>query len=649
MLLTVVLFYLTYIRVSYTLPPLANAYRYNADNLETINNERFMQHAILEEQNVGSINYQPLPTIASSHSNFNAAQINAAIASASRKLEIINQNGMTNNGRLKQQNQFRPEVNQRINVPQNYESILNNMNYRTMVSQFQGENLAKQYGIAQNFKINLRGYIAPDINKGFISPQSAPLKPFSQIRPVQRTIQPTGVNIGNNVNRQMLNLPVASLPNKEKSENAPLQSKKLYTIVHPNGSIEETDDFEYIKKNYPNYIVHDLNKQKSYTESVAEMEVHAGSPLANPTIVPIFNLPPEQPLLNMNNKETLVPNTLVPITQSQINPTKIDELTIVNATHYNANNDFASLSPVSSRNLTSQHDISKPGSQKLHTSILETLKSIKSNDSNNLPVIDKTIISPSDLIKPPKKNQDTNIESDSLHQDNVNEMLEKISATDFWKEIDVIQISDETAAADINKENLSDNFETIDSSEDGELTKNSTIKQETTQSKDLTSEDDDVNIKDTDDSYEVFNTNPEIVEDFVSSIEDRLEFIKPFLIINETDAIDKPEKNSSSSGNSLSNANTSESGQALTNPIYIPHISLVEDVDTNSSFWFTTNDEKALEKLSPHKRKNVTISSTLTNGENKTGTMYSNETKEETTFEEKKLVSEDSEEEIKNT
>ncbi|CAF4754586.1 unnamed protein product [Pieris macdunnoughi] len=644
MLLTVVLFYLTYIQVSYTLPPLANAYRNNANYLKTRNNDGFMQHAILEEQNVGSNNYQPLPTIAS-HSNFNAAQSNAAIASASRKLEIINQNGMTNNGRLKQQNQFRPEVNQKINVPQNYESILNNMNYHSMVSQFQGENLAKQYGIPQNFKINLRGYIAPDINKGFIPPQSAPLKQFSQVRPVQRTIQPTGVNIGNNVNRPMLNLPVASLPNKVKSENAPLQSKK-YTIVHPNGAIEETDDFEYIKKNYPYYIVHDLNKKNTKKESIAEMEVHAGSPLANPTIVPIYNLPPEQPILNMNNKETLVPNTLVPITQSQINPTKIDELAIVNATHYNAYKDFVSLSPVSSRNLTSQHDISKLGSQKLHTSILETLKSIKSNDSNHLPVIDKTIISPSDLIKPPKKNQDTNIEPDSLHQDNVNDMLEKISAIDFWKEIDVIQISDETAAADINKENLSDNFETIDSSEDGELTKNSTINQETTQSKDLTSEDDDVNIKDTDDSYEVFNTNPEIVEDFVSSIEDRLEFIKPFLIINETDAIDQPEGNSSEPGNALSGANTSESGQALTNPIYIPHISLVEDDDTNSSFWFTTIDEKALEKLSPHKRKNVTISSTLTNGENITGTMYSNETKEETTFEEKKLVSEDSEEEI---
>ncbi|XP_045520686.1 uncharacterized protein LOC123711883 [Pieris brassicae] len=633
MLLTVVLFYLTYIQVSYTLPPSANVYMNSADSLKTINNERFMQHAIFEEKNVytkGSDNFQPLPTIRSP-SNFNAAQSNAAVASG--KLEIIKQNGMANIGRLKQ-NQFRPEVNQNINAPQNYESIVNNLNYQRMISQFQGENLAKQYGLPQNFKINLRGFVAPDINKGFIPPQSVPLKPFSQIRPVQQTIQPTGVNIGNNnVNRPILNLPVASLPRQVNSEDPPQRSKKTYTIIHPNGSIEETDDFEYIKNNYPYYIVHDLNKINTKKYSIAEKEVHAGSPLVNPAIVPIYNLPPAQPLLNMNNKETLVPNTLVPITQSQINPTKIDKSVNVNATHSNDNKEISSLGPVSSRNLTSQQDISKPGSKNLYTSILETLQSLKSNDSNHLPVIDKSILSPSEIIKPPKNH--------SLLQDN--DMLEKISAIDFWKEIDVIQITNETAVADINKENLLENFETIDSNEDGELTKNSTINPETTPSKDLTSEDDDVNITDTDDTYEVFNTNPEIVEDFVSSIEDRIEFIKPFLIINDTDAIDKPEKNSVESGNFLSSANTSASGQALTNPIYIPHISLVEDDDTNSSFWFTTNDEKALEKLSPQKKKNLTIASTLSNGENKTVTISSNEN---TTFEEEKPV--DSEEKIKN-
>ncbi|XP_022128334.2 uncharacterized protein LOC111002484 [Pieris rapae] len=642
MLLTVVVFYLTYIQVSYTLPP--NIYRNNADNLQTRYNERFIQHSNLEEQNVyakGSHNYHPLPNIGS-HSNFNIAQSNAAVASG--KLEIINENGMANNGRLKQRNEFRPKVNQYINVPQNYESILNNLNNQRMISQFQGENLAKQYGLPQNFKINLRGYVAPDINKGFIPPQSAPLKPFPQIRPVQNTIQPTGVNIGNNVNRPMLNQPVASLPSKVNSENARLQSKKSYTIVHPNGTIEETDDFEYIKKNYPYYTVHDLNKKNIKKDSIADMKVHAGSPLVNPTIVPIYNLPLEQPLLNFNKKETLVPNTLVQITQSQINLTKIDESAIVNATHANANKETSSFRPISPRNLTSQHDISKPGSQKLYTSFLETLQSIKSNDSKHLPVIDKT--SPNlEIIKPPKKSQDTKIESGSLLQDNVNDMLEKISAIDFWKEIDVIQITDETAAGEINKENLFKNFETIDSNEDEELTKNSTLNPETIPSKDLTFEDNDV-ITDTNDTYDVFNTNPEVVEDFVSSIEDRLEFIKPFLIINETDAIDKQEENSHEPGNSLS-TNTNASGQALTNPIYIPHISLVKGDDTNSSFWFTTNDKKALEKLSPQKRKNVTIPSTLTNGENKTGTMYSNESKENTTFEEKKPV--DSKEEIKNS
>lgn len=59
----------------------------------------------------------------------------------------------------------------------------------------------------------------------------------------------------------------------------------------------------------------------------------------------------------------------------------------------------------------------------------------------------------------------------------------------------------------------------------------------------------------------------------------------------------------------------------------MPHISLLQDDDTNSTFWFSTKDEKAWDKLTSENRKNESIASpTLTIENDKTITIYPNGT-----------------------
>lgn len=100
-----------------------------------------------------------------------------------------------------------PDINQIKITPQSYENGIN-QNSQQQRSQIQQDiDLIQQYSPPHNFKVNLRGYVAPEINNGLIPPKAILPKSFlaTHVTPVQKIRHPSNLMIAETRNFEIMN------------------------------------------------------------------------------------------------------------------------------------------------------------------------------------------------------------------------------------------------------------------------------------------------------------------------------------------------------------------------------------------------------------------------------------------------------------
>ncbi|CAK1553387.1 unnamed protein product [Leptosia nina] len=218
-----------------------------------------------------------------------------------------------------------------------------------------------------------------------------------------------------------------------------------------------------------------------------------------------------------------------------------------------------------------------------------------------------------------------NISDEDDNNDGTEDILENLNADDFWNPLSNInQISDpENDSLSYIGKNISnvDKPDLISEGEPGDSLSITVNGNDTTEEQIPTSEetvDIDDKSKLQENTTEV-NENiddlvdQEMVDDFINSIEDMVEFIAPFVdLSNQTESAETFEDDSSESTTNISNEayNVNDSSIDADNneamaPIYIPNINQVQNNDT--PFWFNTSDENAWRILTQKNDSNVFV------------------------------------------
>ncbi|CAG4936715.1 unnamed protein product [Colias eurytheme] len=291
-------------------------------------------------------------------------------------------------------------------------------NFQTRAVQQENSKIQQLQGLRvqnspQNFQTNFRSYLGSGINDKLQYPRPILVKPFNADKPlmptsIQEPISPTlreappsnqifnrNINhlVPNNNNQPPLYRNVPQIPTENYLHNNGQQiKKKSFTIIHPNGTTEEADNLEEIIKMYP---IHTIVKASEFHRNLLPINQHpatikpqqayAKNPIANPTLVPLFDVPVPTALPKDNEREILYTNTLKdfePISSPDI----ITDLLLPNTANPNAHGN-----PLNKKNISNIV---------LDLNTVNSNFSTKENDNTGVVKSNKTVSEPQSIKIP---------------------------------------------------------------------------------------------------------------------------------------------------------------------------------------------------------------------------------------------------------